>query len=200
MAASLGGTAAQVATHTGLLALATGAVGAASATGIGLVAGGLAVTATGMGLGARSVYRTNQHLNHLLKIQAEAKGFQCTNLSSDPYTEGMHEYVINIILPWIIHQKRQKRTKKAMDTAALGLVTGLWSAGRKIAKWKAGSLGKKRHRYAEFLAVHFLTSQCWLADAIVAELYSPTEMIWMKEPGRTNTEVAPLLADKMKSV
>jgi hypothetical protein len=64
----------------------------------------------------------------------------------------------------------------------------------------AGSLGKKRTRYAEFLAVHLLTSQCWLADAIVSELYTPGEMIWMKEPARTSAEIAPLLADKMKSV
>jgi hypothetical protein len=198
--ASLGGTAAQLATNTGAIALATGAAGAASATGIGLVAVGGAVTLAGIGFGASSLFKTDKHIGRLLKIQARAKSYQCTNLSSDPFTESMHRYVISIILPWIIHQKKHKRYKKGVDTLGGGLLTGLWSLGRKAGKWASGTLGKKRSRYAEFLAVHFLTSQCWLADAIVSELYSPGEMIWMKEPERTSAEVAPLLADKMKSV
>jgi hypothetical protein len=188
---------AQIGTGTGTLALALGAAGAASATGIGLVAVAGAATVTSMALGIKSAVSTSHVLDQLLEIQKLGKE-HCHRLEDDP-KNNLHEWVRVIVLPWIIHQKRHKLAKKIVTSVPTGgLVTGLWSGARNLYKRATGTLGEKRHWYAESLAVHFLTAECLLCMRIISALYSLEEMLWMKQ--QDSTTITPLLEDKMKSV
>ena len=77
------------------------------------------------------------------------------------------------------------------------MLTGAHRLGHRLFKKHRGEL---RTLYAEFLAVHLLTAECQLVDAIISELLSPAELEWMKQPGQTNSSIVGLIADKMKTV
>ena len=112
----------------------------------------------------------------------------------------MHDHIRDVILPYIISQKKEKLAKRAVGAAvpvAGAMATTLHRIGRGIYKCK--TRGKQRHLYAEYLAVHLLTAECQLVDAIISELLSEAELEWMKQPGQTNDSIAGLIADKMKS-
>jgi hypothetical protein len=198
---SIGLQAASIATGSSSIAVAAAiATGAAvSATGVGLVAAGGALALGSLVLNARSAHKTRHHIDHLKKIQGNLGSFQwCVLLSSDPRFANLHGTVGNIILPYIINQKKEKFGKKVAGAAGAGLLTNLYAAGRYAYKGLRGRLGKKRHLYAEYLAVHLITADCELAKAIVAELYSKEELKGLM--AMDSSKLAPLLADKMKSL
>ena len=207
-AASVGIQAASFATGASSLAVGSALVAGAavSATGIGLVAVGGAITLGGMVLGAKSAYSTAQHLKRLDAIYA-ARGTYRNRCRLLPWAgpeklntdfPDLHGFVADKVLPWIIRQKKHKLGKKVASAAGLGLGAGLWSAGRKAYKAIRGTLGKQRTYYAECLAVHLITCNCPLAEAVVAELYSEEEMRLLSV--MDSETAAPLLAEKMKSI
>jgi hypothetical protein len=56
---------------------------------------------------------------------------------------------------------------------------------------------KTSHKRASWLAVDLITHNCALAQAIVANLYSFEEMLWLQR--LDSEELIPLLEEKMKS-
>jgi hypothetical protein len=161
------------------VALATGAA-AASATGIGLVVGGAAITVATCGLSAYSAYKTGKHLEVLEKIHER-------------------RHIADDVLPYIILQKAEKQARKAVGAVPMAgsAVTAVYSLGRNLYKRAKGTLGEKRTAMATDLTKHFLTHDCGLAQAIVAELYSFEEMLWLCE--QDPQDVIKLIARKMTS-
>jgi hypothetical protein len=200
MAGAVGVTAAQGATHTGVLALMMGAAGAASATGIGLAAVGGALTVGGMALGAASAYSTKKHLDLLEEIYRNRNNIpQCEILALRRRADGVHHlYIANVILPWIIRQKKLKFGKKLASAGGLGLVMSAGSAVRKAYKWGKGNLGKDRSSYADILARHLLTHECDLTKQIVEALCGQQKL--QEFLNQDTDTVAPQIAEKMKSV
>jgi hypothetical protein len=202
-AGSLGVSVAQ--TALGASTFATGAAivagTAVSATGIGLAATAAALTLGGMALGARSAYATNRHINRLVELSTNQDTvFRCVCLSTDPRHQCLHDVIKNDVLPYIIHQKRKKLGRKAASAAGGGLLVGLYTGIRSLAK---SNKGVERAWNAETLAVHFLTSRCELASAIIAELFSmpanDPRVDELRSEGMDSDTLSPLLMDKMKS-
>lgn len=79
----------------------------------------------------------------------------------------------------------------------IGLGETVRAAGKKLLKWHRGALGQKREAHAATLAEHLITHDCALAQAIVAELFSFEEMLWLLQ--QDDDEVHKLLAEKLKS-
>jgi len=185
---------AQTATGATLTGLATGAAAATSATGIGLIVAGTALSVGYAGLAARSAYKTHNHLNGLKKIFLERKSFECTCKGSVA-----HDYISGQVLPYIIEQKTKKLHRKMVE-ATPGVSTFEYSrkAIKNLYKRAQGTLGQKRTFAAEWLAQHLISHDCELANAMVAELYSEEEMLWIRT--QDNDVVAPLLELKIKSV
>ncbi|WP_444897196.1 hypothetical protein ACJJI5_13390 [Microbulbifer sp. EKSA008] len=185
---------AQTATGATLTGLATGAAAATSATGIGLVVAGTALSIGYAGLAARSAYKTNNHLNALKKIYENRKSYSCPCKGSVA-----HDYVSGQVLPYIIEQKSKKLHRKMVEaTPGIASVEYARKAVKNLYKRSQGTLGKKRTFAAEWLAQHLISHDCELANAIVAELYSEEEMLWIRT--QDNDVVAPLLELKLKSV
>lgn len=198
-AAGPGLTAYTTSTGGGAIALATGAA-AASATGIGLVVVGALATA---GASAKSIVAarsSKQHRDGLAKIEQRKREYPCM---IPPDTEGetdlmAHERIGSNLLPYAIAQKGTKYQRKA-----IGAVPVLGSLPMKAHQmFRAATKENKgvlRGQMAYELAVHLVTHNCALAQAIVAELFSSYEkMLWMLDQD-TNT-LTPLLAEKLKSV
>ncbi|WP_444931164.1 hypothetical protein ACJJIF_05085 [Microbulbifer sp. SSSA002] len=185
---------AQTATGATLTGLATGAAAATSATGVGLVVAGTALSVGYAGLAARSAYKTHHHLKALKKIYENRKSYDCTCKSSIA-----HDYVSGQILPYIIEQKSKKLHRKVVEaTPGVSTAEYMRKAVKNLYKRSQGTLGEKRTFAAEWLAQHLISHDCELANAIVAELYSQEEMLWIRT--QDNDVVAPLLELKLKSV
>jgi len=188
---------AQYFTGVSSFALVTGAA-AASATGIGLVVTGAAITVATCGLSAVSAHKTGKHLEVLEQIAARKNSYTCVALSADADRAG-HRHLADDILPYIIVQKAEKQARKSIGAVPVAgsAVTTAYSMGRYLyKKWK-GTLGETRTAMATDLTRHFLSHNCGLAQAIVAELYSFEEMAWLCE--QPSQEVVKLLARKMAS-
>lgn len=183
----------------GTAALYSGAA-AASATGIGLIVVGGLLT---LGASAKSIVAARSSKHHrdvLQKIEQRKREFQCM---IPPGTSGEPDYMAHqrigvYVLPYAIEQKDKKYTRKA-----IGSVPVLGSIPMKIHQlWRAGTKenkGVQRNEMAYELAVHLITHNCALAQAMVAELFSSYEkMLWMLDQD-TNT-ISPLIAEKLKSV
>jgi hypothetical protein len=206
-AATAADTAAQLGTGTSALhvagMVAAGASAAAiGATGIGLIAAGAVLTVAASAVNLRSAYKTNKHINNLQDIQAQSRGCSCKMLSTAANVQHLHDPIRDTILPYIISQKKRKLFKKTVG-AVPGVGMGMVAArgGQAFCKWRNHTKGVCRSLYADFLAVHLLTAECQLVDAIISELLSPEELRWMKgELGMDNNFIAPIIADKMKSV
>ena len=190
---------ATTATGTGTVALATGAA-AASATGIGLVVVGSLAT---VGASAKSLVAatsSGRHYHALIKIHNRWKEMPCM---IPPENEGepdiaAHEFVAGIVLPYVISQKLDKYKKRGI--AAIPVLGSLPVAAHTL--WRAATKENKgvdRTNMAYKLAVHLVTHNCSLAQAMVAELFSSYEkMLWMLDQD-TDT-ITPLIAEKMKSI
>jgi hypothetical protein len=200
--ASAGLTGAQLGTGTSALAVggavATGA--AVSATGVGLVAAAAALTVGSIVVNATSMVKTIAHFEKLREIQAryEANEYLCKCLSADGGMANDHFAIGTQILPYIIQQKTDKAVKKGIGSVGLGMLTTLYTVGRAAYKSLASTKGVKRNFYAHVLARHLITHDCRLAEAIVAELLSWSEMEILK--GKDSDLVGAAIADKMKSV
>ncbi|HLY56464.1 MAG TPA: hypothetical protein VKS60_12960 [Stellaceae bacterium] len=178
-------------------ALATGAA-AASATGIGLVVTGAAITVATCGFSALSAYKSSQHAAVLEKIQQREGGFECSGLMFMA-NRREHQHIVDDVLPYLILQKQEKSARKAVGAVPIAgsALTSAYSLGRYVYKRAKGTLGATRNQMAFDLTKHFLTHNCALAQAIVSELYSFEEMTWLAE--QAPDEVIKLLARKMTS-
>jgi hypothetical protein len=197
--AGVGVQVAQQATGASTLALLT-AGAAASATGIGLIVTGAALTLSTSILSARSAYKSREHRNHLQAIQDRVNAYACMSIDGkDAALRPIeHQTIADGVLPYLIEQKSTKYHRKVVGAMpGLGLLESVRAVGNKAYKAYSGTLGVKRKRAARWLAWHLITHNCGLAQAIVAELYSFEEMLWIKD--QEFKDVVGLLEDKMKS-
>lgn len=198
--ASAGIQVAQMATGTGTLAL-IAAGSAASATGIGLVVTGAVFTLVTAGCSAVSAHKSRLHRNGLQAIYERRKAYICRMV--DPAdTKGInhfeHKSISEDVLPYLVEQKNKKYHRKVVGAVpGIGLAETLRAVGKKAYKAASGTLGLERNRSARWLAKHLITHDCALAQAIVAELFSFEEMVWIKD--QEFDEVVKLIEGKMKS-
>lgn len=170
---------------------------AASATGIGLVVAGAALTAATMGASAASAYKTYNHRSSLQAIYERKGCYACRAWPSYSVDHKEHAYIADVILPYIIAQKTEKLAKKVTGSVGLGVLTSGYGVARNLYKRATGTLGQKRAEAATWLSHHFMTHNCGLAQSIVAELYSFEEMLWLLE--KDTDTATPLLMKKMTS-
>ncbi len=184
----------QIGAGVSTIGVVAGTAGTIGTGGTALLIGGGVATVAGSALAARSTYRTNNHINNLKHIQMHWQAYRC-----DAKGDTAHAYIGDQILPYIIRKKRSKLSRKARSILpGVGAVETVRGALKNLYKRKTGRLHKNRTFAAEWLAVHLISHNCELAEAIVSELYSPKEMEYLKT--LDSDEVAPLLMDKMKSV
>lgn len=198
-AASVGVAVAQTATGQTTLALATGAA-AASATGIGLVVAAGALTIGTSALAARSAYKTKAHRDNLMAIYERRHSYSCTCVcEGDEINLFQHKVIAEDVLPYIISKKGSKYHRKiAVASVAFSGVEAARSMGKSIYKRIRGTRGRNRRKAAIWLGDHLITHNCGLAQAIVADLYSYEEMLWMQTLDLK--DLIPLLMNKMRSV
>lgn len=191
---------AQLATGTGTMALiAAGA--AASATGIGLVVTGAVLTLATAGCSAVSAHKSRLHRNGLQAIYERRNAFVCGPVDkADPTSMNHfeHKSISEDVLPYLVEQKNKKYHRKVVGAVpGLGLAETLRAVGKKAYKAASGSLGVERNRSARWLARHLITHDCAMTQAIVAELFSFEEMVWIKD--QEFDDVVKLIEGKMKS-
>ena len=197
-----GVTTGSTAAGTGTIALATGAA-AASATGIGLVVVGTLASA---GASAKSIVAarsSREHRDDLMAVDFVNRRWRELPCSIPPEASGevdimAHQRIAFNVLPYAIEQKNKKYQRRMIGAVpVLGTVPmAIRQAYRYATKENRGEL---RAQMAYELAVHLVTHNCALAQAIVALLFSSYEkMLWMLDQ---DTDVlTPLLAEKLKSV
>lgn len=170
------------------------AIGAASATGIGLAVAGGALTVGSLVKAGRSWSKTSGHLDGLRQILRDRERYTCIALPGASGETVMHEHIGNAILPYIISQKEKKLFRKKVSTLGGGAGVSLYQVLHAAFKKDRGKL---RNYYAHALATHLITHECQLADDIVAELYSEPECEIIKR--MASDPAGELLADKMRS-
>jgi hypothetical protein len=191
---------AQLATGTGTMAL-VAAGAAASATGIGLVVTGAVLTLATAGCSAVSAHKSRLHRNGLQAIYERRNAYVCGPVDkADP--KGMnhfeHKSISEDVLPYLVEQKNKKYHRKVVGAVpGLGLAETLRAVGKKAYKAASGTLGVERNRSARWLAKHLITHDCAMTQAIVAELFSFEEMVWIKD--QEFDDVVKLIEGKMKS-
>jgi len=189
----------QVLGTTTLVALFT-AGAAASATGIGLIVCGAAVTLGSIAASARSAFKTHRHLKVLNGLLGRAKGMPCDLIGADgkkaQRIEAEHLEVV-AALSYLINKKENKLGKKVTGSFGAGIGVTVYGLGKALYKIAKGTKGVNRTAQADVIARHLVTHNCALAQGIVAELYSPDEMLWMLE--QDSKTVTALLVEKMKS-
>lgn len=189
----------QVLGTTTIIALFT-AGAAASATGIGLIVGGAAVTLGSITASARSAFKTHKHLKALRALLARAKAMPCDAIGADGkkgQCNAAEHQEVTAALDYLINKKENKLGKKVTGSFGAGLGVTVYGVGKALYKLYKGTKGVNRMAHANVIATHFVTHNCALAQGIAAELYSADEMLWMLE--QDSTKVASLLAEKMKS-
>ena len=203
---SIGISAAQTATGTGALAAVTGA--AIGATGIGLFVGAAALQIGSSALAINSVIKTGRHIKELQDLyekKDELAGVEnCCELmwggvrQQTKLSTGGHDMVANHVLPYIIRKKSWKYYRKiATAIPVVGMGETVRAIAQKARKRLNGTLGANRQTAAEWLAAHFITCDCHLTQAIIADLYSVGEMNWLRD--ESYESIATFLALKMKS-
>ena len=125
---------------------------------------------TSVTLSVRSAYKTSRHLKALEEIKLKAGKYKCNRDEND------HKYIIDSVLPYIIAQKKKKKTRKIVGSVPVLGSTPM--AARRIAKgtykFIRGTRGKARSKQAEVLARHHRNGACELTTAIIAELFDLT--------------------------
>ncbi len=199
--ASLGVSAASNAKYLALAGVGGAAVLGAGTAGVGLLVAGSVMTAVGIGTSAASAYKTNKHIDNLQAIvKAGARRSRCRCISNENTREmsNDHMMIYDVILPYIVSKKRAKLGKKAAGAFGLSMGTSAHRLGKAIYKGVMGTKGVNRSYYSHVLTRHALTHKCPLAEAIISELFSPTDYIAIMN---MHSEYAgPLVAGKMKSV
>jgi hypothetical protein len=197
-AAGTGVTVAQYATGISTIAILT-AGAAASATGIGLIVTGAALTLTTSTLSAVSAAKSRKHRNNLQAIYDRRNAYACGPVELKGPTDATeHHCLAEAVLPYIIQQKSTKFHRKVVGAVpGVGLLETARAIGKKAYKAATGTLGVNRKRAATWLARHLITHNCGLAQSIVAELYSFEEMLWIKD--QEMDQVVQLLEKKLAS-
>ncbi|WP_020409132.1 hypothetical protein [Hahella ganghwensis] len=173
---STGSAAFSTATNTGFTTLAysaaTGGAVALSATGIGAVATAGAVALGSSVAAGVSFCKTLDHIRNLEKIQLQRGVKFCDGDNQQ------HKYLLSVVLPYIIQQKKRKMRRKGEESVPLlgSALTTAEEGVRSIFKRLSGNRGKQRHHMAQALTVHLVSCTCNLAEDIVSELWSPEEM------------------------
>lgn len=178
---SLGVSIGQTATGNGTLTvLSAAAAGAAvSATGVGLVITAGVLTIGSSAVAARAAHKTRKHRKHLKDIYANRNEYDCAGV--DDTNIFHHKVISEDILPYVIKQKGKKFRRKVMGSIpGVGLLESLRSFGKMGWKRITGTKGKERRNAAMWMANHLLSHNCELVEAIIAELYSEEEMLWIK--------------------
>ena len=189
----------------GIVGLAATGAAVTSATGVGLIAGSVALALIQSGLAVRSWQKTSRHLEALHYLQDHKDDeilSDCQVYASGGHpSRQAHQLVAHNILDYIIQQKSSKLGKKAVSVVPLlgSAIVSVGTIGRNIGSRLSGTLGVNRYKAAHWLAAHFCECQCLLTDCIVATLYSVEEMITLHRLYGYE-ETADLLAAKMKSI
>lgn len=184
-----------------------------SATGWAAVAGGgvsllggpfaLLAAGTALSLGGsvrqgRATYKTNKHIQNLESILAMAARdeMHCSHRTSPD-----HSNIVHVVLPYIIHQKKKKRVRKAARMLPmLGNIETARSMMHKTVKLATRVNGNKRGIKAEQLALHHVQTDYAVTKAIIAELFSVDMAVAEEARYLDSTLLAKLLERKMKSV
>lgn len=206
-AGSIASNATQIATGYSGYALLTGAV-AASSLGIGLVAAGGVLTVGSSIYAARSAHKSRIHRDKLrLLLRRGAEQYTCHQIPRDaknplldqePSNTIQHNIVYEQVLPYVIDKKDTKFMRKAASAVpGVAILEGVRAVTKKAYKALSGTLGEHRREASRWLAVHLVTHNCSLAQAIVAQLYSFEELRIMET--FDSDKVVELLMDKMKS-
>ena len=169
----------------------------AGTAGIALAAAGGAFTVASIVTDGVSLVKTLGHLDGLEVIQS-AGNQDCQPLVNTGSPASDHAFINDKVLPWIIHQKKQKAAKKAVSTVGLGLLTGGHRVLRAAYKKARGTKGRKRNWYAHVFARHTITCRCKLAEWTVSELFSPEDYRAIRE--MNSDQAGDRIATKMKSV
>lgn len=175
---------------------------AASALTVGT--GGVAVVAVAgvmqvgsMALSARSASKTWDHMKALKTIGAQ-KNYACRCLGPIAGTDvADHGHILRCVIPYIINKKSAKLVKKGVGTVGLGIGTTIFSIGKKAYKAARGTLGKRRTFYAQVVARHMVTHDCKLCEALVGELFSPSDYLRLRT--MNSEDAGGWIARKMKS-
>lgn len=172
---------------------------AVCANPIGLAISGGVLMAASVVTNSLSVYSTTKHVLHLKKIRDNPGTFaQCVCMAASvPADMALdHKVIQTHVLPYIIRQKTEKAVRKGIGIVpGGGLLTTIYRAGRAAFK---SNRGKARGYYANVLARHLVTHDCALAGAIVAELFTPSEMVVMRM--FDSDQVGNVVKTKMKSI
>jgi len=201
---SLGISATQAGMQISSLAVAGAVVAGAavSATGVGLVAAGAALTVGSMVNNARSLSKTIEHRTNLKLVKMRYDAGEYNNCRCRAHHAGMgkdHDWLGAQVLPYIISQKYEKQVKKGIGVVPLaGMGVTAYSIGRWVYKKAGGTKGRMRSFAAHVLARHLITHDCKLAEDIVSELLSTVEMVKLKT--QDSDAVGAAIKDKMKSV
>lgn len=190
----------QQATHTSTVALAA-AGAAASATGIGLVVTGAVITLATAGLSAVSAHKSRLHRNSLQEMYDRRNAYVCgpVDISDRSGVDRVaHKCIAEEVLPYLIEQKNKKYHRKAVGAVpGLSVAVTLRGATNNIYKRLRKTIGKERTYSAQMLAIHLIIHNCSITQAIVSELFSFEEMLWIKD--QEYDDVVKLLEGKMKS-
>jgi hypothetical protein len=188
--------------HLTMIGVGGAAVMGAGTAGIGLLVAGGVMSAVNMGTSAASAYKTNKHLNALAAIRsggsANERCMCISNNGASGVTANDHEMIYATILPYIISKKRTKLVKKGVGATGLSMLTSMQRIGKAAYKSLNHTKGVARSYYAHVLARHALTHDCWLAQQIISELYSPQDYVAISMMG--SEDAGELIAAKMKSV
>ena len=172
-----------------------------AATGVGLVVGGAAVMVGSSIIQAKSAWSSRKHKKALEAIldNAGRDAPACNGLMGTRCDREEHTAVLDSVLPYVIAQKRKKAIRRGIGAIPIiSLGETVRSIKRKVGKKLSGSLGKEREDQAHALAKHFITHDCYLAQAIVSELLSPEEEEWLRY--QDFAVVKGVLMEKFKSV
>lgn len=187
--AGVGLSAAQMATNSAgtftTLGLVAGGA-AVAATPLGLAAGAAVLTVASSALSVKSATSTARHITGLQKIYdgraSLAKDCAEIHPSGDEgqtkFARASHDIVADQVLPYAINKKEKKLIKKiAGAIPGVSLVATAIAIEQRREKTLDGTRGVNRTNAAKWLATHFLTCSCILADSVVAELLSVTDVV-----------------------
>jgi hypothetical protein len=103
------------------------------------------------------------------------------------------------VLPYVCNKKQRKEERQNLKAApVVGIGAALYSVGKKIQKKAQGTLGVHRQQNARWLAYHFMTCDCMLAQQFVSLLFAGADTGPFEQ--LEYDELTERLMEKMKSV
>lgn len=202
-AASMGLSATSSAKYLTFVGVGGAAVLGAGTLGLGLAVAGGVMTAVNIGTSARSAYKTMNHVEALIAIEADGTHSDprnCRCMSSAAFNQMTedHDTIRTKVLPYIINKKKHKVNKKLVNTGGLSILTAAHRGVKALHKMRKHTKGVNRTHHADILARHTVTHDCSLARDIVAELFSEQDYLAIRQLG--SKMAGEILANKMKSV